>query len=586
MAAPMEQTARLLNRLCQQAQDGQLNTLHLVIPVCHTCHSVSWLASLTEQPACPSLPPPPPLTCPTLLAMPAAVYEGVPPDTVAAFTLDLGHKCCWDNTLLQAHPLPPPSCCLACPTQASHNDAATPTAPAVASTPQPHLFEMGELEGKAAAASAFLYSRCRFPPPMAARDYVYARRVWAKPDDGGCYIVSRSTPHPAPPTPSGRCLRVTDYASGIVVRACRMASGAPATEVVTLYFEDPHVSPGILNLGVRKGMWSAALRAEAALRAYARTPRAATRVAKCATVFGRQCKDKRYARQAGLPEVGQMLAAGLGSGVGAALACHNPPCSPTSKFAAAYHACVVMCREVAAAGQMLMAVAEVVWRAHLLFLHHARRGAAIALTPARCVLLSACHALSWCACALTSSPRHQRGAWGGHHSRADTNTTLASHPIAVSSSQCMLQTRSCCHKELGCAAVANNVPRQAARRLGRKLVCCMAAIVVRAVGIPLAHQLLYRASTSSCRWVMPECPTPASLRHRQQTMGQQGVWRLSPQGALCRKRCGPPWWRRLLPTPLLPIAPTKGVITSCPDWHNDETGAPLSCLPSAPSHHA
>jgi hypothetical protein len=33
--------------------------------------------------------------------------------------------------------------------------------------------------------------RSRFPRPMAAREYQYARRVWHRPSDGGCYVLCR-----------------------------------------------------------------------------------------------------------------------------------------------------------------------------------------------------------------------------------------------------------------------------------------------------------------------------------------------------------------------------------------------------------
>ena len=36
--------------------------------------------------------------------------------------------------------------------------------------------------------------RTRFPRPMAAREYQYARRVWHRPSDGGAYVLCRGLP--------------------------------------------------------------------------------------------------------------------------------------------------------------------------------------------------------------------------------------------------------------------------------------------------------------------------------------------------------------------------------------------------------
>jgi hypothetical protein len=76
-----------------------------------------------------------------------------------------------------------------------------------------------ELEARTIGQSAFMYARSRFPAPMAQREYLYARRVWAKADDGGVYMVSRAIPtHPAPPAPGCRVVRVKDFVSGMVIR--------------------------------------------------------------------------------------------------------------------------------------------------------------------------------------------------------------------------------------------------------------------------------------------------------------------------------------------------------------------------------
>lgn len=57
-----------------------------------------------------------------------------------------------------------------------------------------------------------------FVVPSPPCRYIYVRRVWAKADDGGCYFLSRSFPHPAPPAPGCRVNRVTDFVAGTVLR--------------------------------------------------------------------------------------------------------------------------------------------------------------------------------------------------------------------------------------------------------------------------------------------------------------------------------------------------------------------------------
>lgn len=126
--------------------------------------------------------------------------------------------------------------------------------------------------------SAFLQAMVHFPKPMASRSYVYARRVWPRPSDGGCYCLSRGCAPPpgaaVPPLP-GRAVAVEDYASGCVIRAPsaamlppEAAAAGPAAEVALVYFEDAHVRPGFANLGIKKGLWPMVQRTEKALRVY------------------------------------------------------------------------------------------------------------------------------------------------------------------------------------------------------------------------------------------------------------------------------------------------------------------------------
>ncbi|KAF5838230.1 hypothetical protein DUNSADRAFT_3210 [Dunaliella salina] len=128
-----------------------------------------------------------------------------------------------------------------------------------------------ELESRTFNQSCYMYSRTRFPPPMAARQYIYARRVWLKTDDGGCYVVSRAAPdHPCPPPLSGRAVNVDDMVSGYVIRSAHgiYDRSSPAAEMVSLYYEDSRVSPGVVNLGVRKALWPIVQKMNEALRTY------------------------------------------------------------------------------------------------------------------------------------------------------------------------------------------------------------------------------------------------------------------------------------------------------------------------------
>lgn len=91
---------------------------------------------------------------------------------------------------------------------------------------------------------------------MAAREYTYARRVWHRPSDGGCYAICRSLgPGAAALAAAGaaaeaagarrggarpsRSVAVQDYVSAVVLRAV-----PEGTEIVQVYYEDSGVSRG------------------------------------------------------------------------------------------------------------------------------------------------------------------------------------------------------------------------------------------------------------------------------------------------------------------------------------------------------
>ncbi|KAG1671128.1 hypothetical protein FOA52_005380 [Chlamydomonas sp. UWO 241] len=171
------------------------------------------------------------------------VYERCTPQQMVAFNFGTTEvKRDWDDSVVKLHPLPPP-CLLDMPES--------------------------QLETATHGQSAFVYARSRFPPPMAQREYIYARRVWYKVDDGGCYCISRACAHPAPPPSGCRTQRIEDFINGYVIRGVPgIYSSATATEVVTNYFEDSRAHSGIINMAVRKALWPMTQKSEGGLRRY------------------------------------------------------------------------------------------------------------------------------------------------------------------------------------------------------------------------------------------------------------------------------------------------------------------------------
>lgn len=120
--------------------------------------------------------------------------------------------------------------------------------------------------------SDVLLAAVKFPKPLAQRSYAYARRVWARPCDGGCYVLARACAPPAGGAAPPKGVAVTDYCSGAVIRAPAPAllggHAGPAAEVLMIYFEDSHVRAGFANLGIKKGLWPMLQRTDRALRSY------------------------------------------------------------------------------------------------------------------------------------------------------------------------------------------------------------------------------------------------------------------------------------------------------------------------------
>ncbi|KAK9805498.1 hypothetical protein WJX72_001542 [[Myrmecia] bisecta] len=159
------------------------------------------------------------------------VMEGITAPQLRDFNLNDAARFTWDESMLEIEKLPLPT--------GSHGE------------------------------SKLAQYRAKFPRPMAARDYIYGRRVWGRPSDGGCYVVNVGLDLPGV-LPPGRSVPVKDYISLSVVRACASCKGYPegAAEVITMYFEDPGVRAGIMNIAIRKGLWAFVQKHEAGLREY------------------------------------------------------------------------------------------------------------------------------------------------------------------------------------------------------------------------------------------------------------------------------------------------------------------------------
>lgn len=141
------------------------------------------------------------------------------------------------------------------------------------------MMEDLEPQGPAGCKSKFQQYRCRYPTPLAAREYVYARRVWDR-SDGGCYVVSRACGVPEGATlvqAQRRTCRVGDYVSCLCMKASTGEDAGPTggAEVVSVYFEDPSMPPRMTTLAIRNGLWPFVQKHEAALRQFALARRAA-----------------------------------------------------------------------------------------------------------------------------------------------------------------------------------------------------------------------------------------------------------------------------------------------------------------------
>ena len=86
---------------------------------------------------------------------------------------------------------------------------------------------------------------------MAAREYVYVRRVWPRVGDGGCYSVSRACGHAAAPPPHGVLGR--DFAAAMLIRDARSCRGSAHGVLCCLC---SCATRPVCHLGVLSPLWT------------------------------------------------------------------------------------------------------------------------------------------------------------------------------------------------------------------------------------------------------------------------------------------------------------------------------------------
>ena len=224
--------------------------------------------------------------------MTRTVFYGATPAEARAFMLDDSARAAWDDSSALTAPVPPlleAAARAAAEARAARGGGGGGGGPTAAAAAAATLARAKRMGGR--AESDLLHGRVRMPKPMAPRVYCYARRVWPRPSDGGCYSLARAVgggaggvaERAAAAAGGGRGVAVADFASGCVIRAPPPAlvppGAGPAAEVLMVYFEDGLVPARFANLGIRKALWPLVERTERALRRHQAGAFAAERAA-------------------------------------------------------------------------------------------------------------------------------------------------------------------------------------------------------------------------------------------------------------------------------------------------------------------
>lgn len=100
--------------------------------------------------------------------MTRSVFDGASPAELRAFMNDDAFRVVWDGSMSLLRRIAPAG-------------GAAGSAPAA-----------GAAAALAEHETAIMQALVAFPKPMASRSYVYGRRVWPRPADGGCYCLCRA----------------------------------------------------------------------------------------------------------------------------------------------------------------------------------------------------------------------------------------------------------------------------------------------------------------------------------------------------------------------------------------------------------